>query len=132
MYFNFVSFALLTGAEGIVEVSNGKKPLMLPCSLFTVCHKVNQIQQLCSNTVITGGAGGGGVEGHTQTHKTCMALMNTHSALYWRQRNASLDFNFDKCNAEQESQFRKQVFTSIKNEILFLPVIALPRAPDTF
>lgn len=72
------------------------------------------------------------MEGHTQTHKTCMALMNTHSALYWRQRNASLDFNFDKCNAEQESQFRKQVFTSIKNEILFLPVIALPRAPDTF
>lgn len=57
--------------------------------------------------------------------------MNTHSALYWRQRNAPLNFIFDKGNAEQESQFRKQVFTSIKNEILFLPVISLPCASAT-
>lgn len=60
---------------------------MPPCSLFTKCHKVNLIQQLSSNTVITG------EWLVTQRHKTYLALMNTHSALYWRQRNALLSFN---------------------------------------
>lgn len=36
--------------------------------------------------------------------------------------------SFDKRNAEQESWFRKQVFTSIKNDILVRPVIDLPCA----
>lgn len=62
---------------------------------------------------------------------TCLAVMNTHSALYWEQRNAPLNVIFDKGKAEQEFQFRKQVFTSIKNEILFLLVIALPGASAT-
>lgn len=51
MYFDFLICAVLTGAEIKLELRKMReKRLIPPSSLFTECHKVNQIQQLSSNT----------------------------------------------------------------------------------
>lgn len=92
---------------------------MLPCSLFTECHKVNQIQKLCSNPVITRGVGGS----HTDTQDLCGLHEHPQCPLLETRKETS---SLTRVNGEQECRLRVQVSALIKNDILSLPVIASP------
>lgn len=61
---------------------------MLPCSLFTKCHKVNQIEHSFAQTALGGS--------HINTQSVWPSV-NSHSALYWGHTICIPQISFGRC-----------------------------------
>lgn len=57
-----------------------------------------------------------------------MTLINTHSALYWRQKNALLNFKLDSKEDLLNSGYDLQLLTTVNKLNLVLPVTEEPDA----